>query len=219
VLSYGFDHVAVATGARWRRDVTARWHTAPVPLGDMPVSTPDDAMDGALPAGDHVLVYDDDHYYMGGVVAELLAHEGRRVTLVTPAARVSEWTINTMEQDRIQRRLIEMGVDILTTHTVNGASAGNVVVGCTYSEREREIACDALLLVTARDPVDGLAAELQEASGRWAEAGIQSVRAVGDAWSPATVAAAVWDGRRYAEQLDTPDDRDVPILREIVRLA
>jgi dimethylamine/trimethylamine dehydrogenase len=219
VLSYGFDHVAVATGARWRRDVTARWHTAPVPLDGMVVSTPDDAMDGALPAGDHVVVYDDDHYYMGGVVAELLAREGRRVTLVTPAARVSEWTINTMEQDRIQRRLIELGVDILTTHAVNGAAAGNVVIGCTYSEREREIPCDALMLVTARDPVDGLAAELHEASGRWAEAGIQSVRAVGDAWGPATVAAAVWDGRRYAEQLDTPDDREVPMLREVIRLA
>jgi dimethylamine/trimethylamine dehydrogenase len=102
---------------------------------------------------------------------------------------------------------------------VTGASVGTVVVGCTYSGREREIPCDALVLVTARDPVDGLATELQEASGRWAEAGIRSVRAVGDAWSPATVAAAVWDGRRYAEQLDTPDDRDVPLLREVVRLA
>jgi dimethylamine/trimethylamine dehydrogenase len=45
------------------------------------------------------------------------------------------------------------------------------------------------------------------------------VQAVGDAWCPATIAAAVWDGRRFAEQLEQPDDRDVTFRREVVRLA
>ena len=37
---------------------------------------------------------------------------------------------------------------------------------------------------------------------------------------PGTIAAAVWDGRRYAEEIDAPDPGDdVPFLREIVRLA
>jgi dimethylamine/trimethylamine dehydrogenase len=220
VLSYGFDHVAIATGARWRNDVTARWHTTPVPIDSrMPVLTPDDLMDGRLPDGDRVVVYDDDHYYIGGVLAELLAREGRHVTLVTPAARVSEWTINTMEQDRIQRRLIELDVEILTTHAIGSAAAGTAQAVCTYSARERELPCEALVMVTARDPVDQLAADLLAATDRWADAGISSARAVGDAWCPATIAAAVWDGRRYAEQLEQPDDRDVPLLREVVRLS
>ena len=68
------------------------------------------------------------------------------------------------------------------------------------------------MLVTARDPRDSLVTELQQA-----EAG--TVRAIGDAWCPATIAAAVWDGHRYAEQLEQPDDREVPLLREVVRLA
>ena len=110
-------------------------------------------MAGARPDGERVVLYDDDHYYMGGVLAELLAREGREVTLVTPAARVSEWTVNTMEQDRIQRRLIELGVDILTTHALASAEPGAAVASCVYSGRERELACDALVLVTARDPV------------------------------------------------------------------
>ena len=38
-----------------------------------------------------VLVFDDDHYYMGGVLAELLAREGCAVTFVTPSA-VSDWS-------------------------------------------------------------------------------------------------------------------------------
>jgi dimethylamine/trimethylamine dehydrogenase len=68
------------------------------------------------------------------------------------------------------------------------------------------------VLVTARDPRDGLVTELQQS-----EAG--AVRAVGDAWCPATIAAAVWDGHRYAQQLEQQDDREVPFLREVVKLA
>ena len=220
VLSYGFDHVAVATGAEWRRDGTGRWHTAPVEIDPtVGVLTPDDLMAGARPQGDRVVLFDDDHYYMGGVLAELLAREGRTVTLVTPAARVSEWTVNTMEQDRVQRRLLELGVEVLVSHTLAGASPGAARIACVYTERERELPADGLVLVTARNPLDGLAAELLDSSDRCSDAGVASVRAVGDAWAPATIAAAVWDGRRYAEELEQEDDREVPLRREIIRLA
>ena len=78
-LSYGFDHVALATGCTWRRDGVARWHTRPVPLdAALRTLTPDDLMGGTRPAGEHVVLFDDDHYYMGGVLAELLASEGLR---------------------------------------------------------------------------------------------------------------------------------------------
>jgi dimethylamine/trimethylamine dehydrogenase len=217
VLSYGFDHVAVATGAQWRRDGTGRWHTAPIDIDPaVGALTPDDLMAGARPQGDRVVLFDDDHYYMGGVLAELLAREGRAVTFVTPAARVSEWTVNTMEQGRIQRRLIELGVEVVVSQTLVAAAPGVARIACVYTERERELPAEGLVLVTARDPRDGLAAELLEASERWAEAGIASVRALGDAWAPATIAAAVWEGRRYAEQLD---EADTPLRREVIRLA
>ena len=46
------------------------------------------------------------------------------------------------------------------------------------------------------------------------------MRAVGDALCPGTIAAAVWDGRRYAEELGEPPDADgVPFLREIAGLS
>jgi len=220
ILSYGFDHVALATGARWRRDGSARWHTQPIPIGDgVAVLTPDDLMAGERPASDRVVLFDDDHYYMGGVLAELLVADGKQVTLVTPAARVSEWTVNTMEQQRIQRRLLDQGVRILTTQVLVAADAGAVQLACAYTERQQELACDALVLVTARDPDDSLAVELAGRSAEWEAAGVRSVQAVGDAWAPATIAAAVWDGRRYAETLDQPDQREVTFLREIVQLA
>jgi dimethylamine/trimethylamine dehydrogenase len=47
------------------------------------------------------------------------------------------------------------------------------------------------------------------------------LRVFGDAWAPGTIAAAVWDGRRYAEELDEPrsDGDEPPFKREVVALA
>jgi dimethylamine/trimethylamine dehydrogenase len=174
-------------------------------------------MSGARPGGRQVVLFDDDHYYLGGVLAELLATEGHEVALVTPEPRVSEWTVNTLEQHRIQRRLLELGVDVLTSQTLVGAGSGHVRTACVYTAREREHPCDSLLLVTARLPEDALADELRVALGGKTE---PSVRLLGDAWSPGTIAAAVWDGHRYAEELDEPPPGDdPPFLREVVALA
>jgi len=48
-----------------------------------------------------------------------------------------------------------------------------------------------------------------------------TVRGIGDAWAPGTIAAAVWSGRRYAEELDAalPSSDDVPFRREVTELA
>jgi dimethylamine/trimethylamine dehydrogenase len=215
IASYEFDHVALATGARWRADGVGRWHTSPIEIdASMPVLTPDDLMAGRTPAGERVVLFDDDHYYMGGVLAELLAAAGHAVTLVTPEARVSDWTQATMEQHRIQKRLLEAGVTAMTTHTLVSAAPGSATVACAYTEQEQQLPCDALVLVTSRLPSDALLEPLRGAG--------VAVRAIGDALSPGTIAAAVWDGRRFAEELDDPaaDDRDrPPFLREVVQLA
>ena len=90
IVEFGFRHVAVATGAAWRRDGVARWHTQPVPAHPAAdVLTPDDLMAGWRPSGSRVVVYDDDHYYLGGVLAELLQNEGFEVEIITPAPQVS----------------------------------------------------------------------------------------------------------------------------------
>jgi dimethylamine/trimethylamine dehydrogenase len=221
ILGYGFEHVAVATGSRWRDDGVGRWHTRPLAVdGSVEVLTPDDLLGGARPAGEKVVLFDDDHYYLGGVLAELLATEGRAVALVTTAPRVSEWSVNTMEHPRIHRRLVESGVELETANALLGVEAGVARLACVYSHRERTVPCDALVLLTARLPEDGLAEELLARRDEWSAAGILSVRAVGDALAPGTIASAVWDGRRYAEELDAPPLGDsLPFRREVVRLA
>src|SRR5581483_5275670 len=68
VREFAFPHVVIATGARWRKDGIGRWHSRAVPgFESAHVLTPDDVMAGHLPEGP-VVIYDDDHYYMGGVL-------------------------------------------------------------------------------------------------------------------------------------------------------
>ena len=58
-------------------------------------------------------MFDDDHYYMGSMMADLLAGEGYQVALATSGLCVSSWTEHTLEQGHIERRLVGLGVEIL----------------------------------------------------------------------------------------------------------
>jgi dimethylamine/trimethylamine dehydrogenase len=218
IIEFGFQHVAVATGATWRRDGVARWHTKPIPVdAGADVLTPDDLMAGWRPSGSRVVVYDDDHYYLGGVIAELLHSEGFEVEVITPAAQVSAWTVNTMEVDKIQRRLLLAGVTLRTSTALTAVESGKVALACTYTGQASEATADSVVLVTARLPDDELYLELL---ARKEQGELISVRAIGDAWAPGTIAAAVWSGRRYAEEFDAdlPGDDVVPFRREITEL-
>src|SRR5579859_570089 len=221
VLKAGFDHVVAATGARWRRDGVGRWHTRPIPADGGPqVLTPDDLMAGQRPAGSRVLVYDDDHYYLGGVLAELLAAAGYQVELITPAAHVSAWTVNTLELVKIRQRVMRAGVAVRPNRAVTGLTARGAVTGCVFTGEQEATEADAVVLVTARLPDCELYEELHARAPEWAGAGITSVAAIGDAWAPATIAAAVWSGRRYAEELGAPArDGRVPFRRELTALV
>jgi dimethylamine/trimethylamine dehydrogenase len=218
IAGFGFEHVAIATGAAWRRDGVARWHVRPVPAGEgTDVLTPDDLMAGQRPAGPRVVIYDDDHYYLGGVLAELLQGEGFEVEIVTPAAQVSAWTVNTMEVDKIQRRLLTAGITLRTSTALTAVGDGKVTVACTYTDKSTEIAADSLVMVTARLPDDEL---YQQLLPHQEQGQICTLRAIGDAWAPGTIAAAVWSGRRFAEEFDAkpPDSDVVPFRREVTRL-
>ncbi len=70
--------------------------------------TPDDIFSGAVVKGP-VVIFDDDHYFMGGALAEKLRQAGHEVTLVTPMATASSWTAMTDEQFFVQKRLAGAG--------------------------------------------------------------------------------------------------------------
>ena len=137
---------------------------------------------------------------------------------MTPAPIASAWTEHTLEQEFIQAQLIERGIDIVTGHNIAKIEAGGIEAQEVYSGRAREIECASLVLITARLPVDGIYYDLKGAPDRLAEAGIKSVKRVGDCNGPGIIAAAVWSGHRYARELDGPPPGDVPFKRELVRV-
>jgi len=217
VLEFGFEHVAIATGAFWRRDGVARYNLLPPPIDlAMPIFTPDDLMAGGQPKG-HVVVYDDDHYYLASVLAELLVQWGNRVTFVTPSVKVSEWSSNTLDQSFIQARLLDGGVSLRLSRGLTAIAAGGIRIACTYTGNTEELACDAVVAVTARLPIDDLYRELKRRATDWAQSGIKSVRAIGDAEAPAAIAWATYAGHRYAEELDdSRPEGNLPFRREFM---
>jgi dimethylamine/trimethylamine dehydrogenase len=66
--------------------------------------------------------------------------------------------------------------------------------------------------------VDGLYYDLKGAPDQRNEAGIKSIKRIGDCYGPGIIAAAVWSGHRYARELDGPSRGDVPLKRELVRV-
>ena len=184
-----------------------------------PVYTPDDLMAGNIPTG-RVVLFDDDHYYMGGVCAELLAQKGAKVTLVTTSAYVSDWTRNTLEQGAIHRRLAAVGVEIVLNRAITRIVGGGVETACVYTGATGEIVADAVVLVTSRIGRDQVHRDLLARAAEWADAGIKSVKRIGDAEAPGPIAWATYAGHRYARELDAPDLGDaMPFRREVTALA
>ena len=205
VRDFGFAHVAVATGSRWRGDGVGRTNAFAVPGVDGgAVLTADDVMAGAGPAGP-VVVFDDDHYYMGGVVAEKLRAGGAAVTLVTPLDEVSTWTHNTLEYRFVQARLREAGIGLVTGHNLAALDGEQAALDCVYTGKRISIACATLVVVTARRPEDALYHDLMADADALAGAGIKSVTRIGDCEAPGSIAAAVYSGHRYARELDAPE--------------
>jgi dimethylamine/trimethylamine dehydrogenase len=216
VLEFGASRVVIATGSRWRHDGIGRSNSRPVRGFDAAqrVFTPDELMDGALVSG-RVVVFDDDHYYLGAVLAEKLRVDGHDVTLVTPADRVSAWTVNTLEQHAIQKRLLELGIEVLVNRNVVEFDASDILLECTYTGRQTTVPATSVVTVTSRVPNDELAQSLDAKSEATSAAGIVSITSIGDCFAPSTIAAAVYAGHRYAREFDWPPGDEVAFLREL----
>ena len=217
VLEFDAEHVAIATGAHWRRDGFGRNHQFEIPGTDANhIVTPDDIMSG-VKLGGPVLVYDDDHYYMGSVIAEQLVADGCEVVFVTPYADVAHWTHETLEQHRIQARLIELGVTILTSHELASIGSDNSTLNCVYSGTEHVVESNAVVMVTSRLQNESLFLELTN-NNQVEKTGIRTLKAIGDCYGPATIAAAVYEGHRFAREIGEMVE-DIPFRRELTELS
>lgn len=215
VFAVGADHVAIATGAHWRRDkFNGTFYEPVVEIGSRAnILTPDDIMAGQLPEGP-TLVFDDDHYYMAAVLAELLRREGLPVKLVTLADGVSTWGVNTHEHGRTRQRLLELNVEIITGHDLRTFDGREAKLACAYTGQDRQIAVDSVIMVSQRKPNDQLYHDLKKRIEGGAEGAPITLTRIGDCLAPAIIAAAVYAGHRYARELDTTVDADNPLRHD-----
>jgi dimethylamine/trimethylamine dehydrogenase len=221
ILQASAQNIIIATGATWRRDGVGRTLWKPVPGYDLDnVFSPDDILEsGGLPlklrelapAIQNIILYDDDHYYMGGVLAELLATNGCNISLVTPAPMVSYWSQFTLEQERIQAKLMKLGVKLYPQNVLSEIGNDCVRLVNTISGDEIELSRDAVVLVSDRTPNDSLYQSLKPAL---AEGKIKSLRIIGDAEAPNIIAQAVFAGHLAAREFDEEKVEGTPFKVE-----
>lgn len=220
VLEADCQRVAIATGARWRRDGAGRHHDRAVAGAAehaASIFTPDDILSGCMPSG-RVVVFDDDHYYLGGVIAEKLVAAGCQVTLVTPAAYASAWTQYTLELGRVQRRLHEAGVTVVANTAVAAIHPDHVQLNPLFGGDDTALGCDAIVLVTVALADDALYHDVASAMAA-GHHNIQQLVRIGDCLAPGTLAAAVYSGYQFARNVGVESADVVPFKRELVELS
>ena len=204
---FGAEHIAIATDAKWTTEGIGRQG----PLGidtatGATVLTPDDIMAGVAPEGP-VMLFDDDHFYIGRAIAEKLRRDGCEVTLVTSAGEVSSWAHNTLDQHAIQKLLMDLGVRVITAHNLGAVHADAVNLSGVYADANQLLDFATAVLVTMRRPVADL----------WL-APPDLIR-IDDALSPSTIAGAVYSGHRLARELGETEPGNSPFRRELIHLS
>lgn len=212
ILEIHPDHVVIATGASWRNDGFGQDQHLPIKnLGpENQRYTPDDIFNNRMPRGKTV-IYDSDGYYLASAIAERLALMSTEVVYVTPDDKVASWSAHTVEQFRVQKRLMEMGVVIVTSQLLTTFDGMQVVTSCSYTQEKSAFAADSLLLVTARAPNDGLYYELTGYLKNHPAAKNIGVTKIGDCDAPNIIAEAVFAGHKFARQFDLTTDQVMPV--------
>ena len=218
ILEFDFEHICFATGSKWRNDGVGRINLHPLEIDNsMNIYTPDDIMSDKKIDG-KVVIFDDDHYYMASVLAEKLVKEGNEVVFVTPASIVSEWSLNTLDQPFIQKRLIELGVQIICNKSISKVGRDTVDLSCKYTGKISSLETGNILFVTSRQPLNELYKSFTQ-DEITIHKHIKSIDIIGDANAPAPIAWATYAGYNYAFNLDKAvDDNTLPFKREITEI-
>ena len=200
ILNSDANRIVFATGSKWRSDGFGRSNTQPIKELNNKKNTysPDDIMNGNLPSG-NIAIFDDDYYYLGPVIAELLQKKGNQVTYISTSSVVCEFGNFTSEQFNYQKSLLKNGVKLELSKNIISYDDKNLVLSCVYTEKLSKINIDAIVMITSRLPNDNLYYELIENTQ---SKKFKSINKIGDCLSPSTIAAAVYDGRKFAMEFD-----------------
>lgn len=223
VAEYGAEIVVAATGSYWATDGLNGASHDVIPGADASLSwqaTPDQIMgEGKTLDGERILVFDNDGYFMGVSLSEMLATAGKKVTLMTPMGHIAPYMHFTLEAPNMHRRLHSLGVEIVTYHLPTRIEEGSVVAAHVYDEHGAEHVweADGVVLVSQRRSNDALYRALKDEiglEGLKAE-GVDALYRIGDCEAPRLIADAVFSGHRLAREIDSADPSiPLPFRRE-----
>ena len=197
------NNLFIATGSSWRVDGIGRSRRKEIAgLEKIQVLTPTDAIRKQDSIKDPLVIYDDDQGYLAGVIADHLSSLGHNVTFVTPASIVSPWTVTTLEQQRVQKSLLNQKVNIISNKTISSVNGDYLEVRCIYTNEATELACKTLILVTERLPNITLYQQLLQQASLGSETPKRHIELIGDALAPGLIADAVFSGHLAAENFE-----------------
>ena len=197
------NNIFIATGSNWRVDGIGRSRRKEITgLDNIQVLSPTDAIRKQDSIKDPLVIYDDDQGYLAGVIADHLSSLGCNVTFVTPASIVSPWTVSTLEQQRIQKSLLNQNVNIISNKIISSVNGDNLVMRCIYTNEATELACKTLILITERLPNITLYQQLVQQAPIDSEAPKRHLELIGDALAPGLIADAVFSGHLAAENFE-----------------
>ena len=222
-IEYGADLIVVATGSRWATDganALTRRPRARSGRGAPPLShagADHGRRQGAAGRpGAHLRLR---RLFMGVSLAEKLASEGRRVTIVTPLPSAGPFLSFTVEEVHVHRTLKRLGVEIVAGHVLTAIEPGRIRGRSLGGDDERTWDAESVVLVTHRVS-DRLYRDLSDAREDLAREGVGGLYRAGDCVEPRLIADAIFDGHRLAREIDTEDPAQFrPLLRENVTVA
>ncbi|HEY3070232.1 MAG TPA: FAD-dependent oxidoreductase [Gaiellaceae bacterium] len=221
VREYGAEIVVVATGSRWATDGVNFVTHDPIPGADASlqhVLTPEQVMlEGKVPTGRRVLVFDAEGYFVAPGIAEKLVADGFQVELVTCHDLISPLSDETLEGALLRQHLHEAGIAMRTGVLPTGIEAGRISAKDHLGE-PLELEADAVVLVTQRLSEEGLYLELREDAEALREQGVEALYRIGDCVAPRLIAEAIFDGHRLGREIDS-DDPSVPLPYKRERLV
>jgi 2,4-dienoyl-CoA reductase (NADPH2) len=200
VLQENPDTVIVATGAATIEDpapdVVGPYASIEIEQG-ADVVTAEDVLGGKVRTGQRVVIADQQNYMKGLVTAEVLADQGKEVTVITPPP-FRYLVANPYEMDASTHavqilNLKTKGVKRVSDNKVKRAQAGKVTIEDIFTQEQQELEADTLVLSFWRKAEHGLHDELQ---GK-----MKDLHLIGDALAPRRLIDAFYEGYKVASEI------------------
>lgn len=214
VIDCEADYVLLASGSHWTTDGVGRSLQEPFSgHTNANVISADRLLQDTHSVKGHYLIFDDDHHYLGPLLAKKLLAAGASVTLVCPEGRICSWGERTNEQYLNNVELYKSDATILTNHTLTSCSEQSATVSCIYSEEPVTLDIDWVVPLTRRAPNDELYWQLQETHPHYTNSQLMTI---GDCHAPGLIATAVYSGYKSALEIGSSDSaitalRDLPL--------